>query len=165
MTRRVDGIVRMEKAQGAVSDPPPQCTQGWMSCGLRDNRVHARLAMGGQQVPQHVDGGLLIGDYELLVARTVTATPPDATRYLRQENAPALAVASVRHHRGVIEICEPGGEQDVRWVMARLRAAGELTLDGVPWGRFSQRDHAFNYRYPAIPADITPMIIARKDEV
>lgn len=43
-----------------------------------------------------------------------------------------------------------GGEQDVRWVMAGLRAAGEPTLDGVPWGRFS---HAYG------PADDVPAML------
>ncbi|WP_430787005.1 HEAT repeat domain-containing protein [Actinoplanes sp. G11-F43] len=37
----------------------------------------------------------------------------------------------------MIEICEPGGEQDVRWVMAALRGAGEPELDAVPWARFT----------------------------
>ncbi|MBQ0895100.1 HEAT repeat domain-containing protein [Micromonospora sp. U56] len=50
----------------------------------------------------------------------------------------------------MLEICEPGGEQDVRWVVARLRAAGELTLDDMPWGRFS---HAYG------PADDVPAML------
>ncbi|WP_433797080.1 hypothetical protein [Actinoplanes sp. CA-252034] len=37
----------------------------------------------------------------------------------------------------MMEIGEPGGEQDVRWVMAALRAAGEPRLDDVPWARFT----------------------------
>ncbi|MEN3615172.1 HEAT repeat domain-containing protein [Plantactinospora sp. ZYX-F-223] len=50
----------------------------------------------------------------------------------------------------MIEISEPGGEQDVRRVMAELRTTGELTLDRVPWARFS---HAYG------PADDVPAML------
>lgn len=47
---------------------------------------------------------------------------------------------AVLHHCAVIELAAPDGEQDIRWVMAQLRLAGEPAIDAVPWGRFS---HAY----------------------
>lgn len=47
---------------------------------------------------------------------------------------------AVLHHGVVIELAASDGEQDVRWVMAQLRVAGDPAMDAVPWGRFS---HAY----------------------
>lgn len=59
------------------------------------------------------------------------------------------------HHLGVIEICEAGGEQDVRRVMGRLRTQGEFTVGDMPWGEFH---HAYG-----VAGDVPAMLRAAAD--